>query len=1121
MRFLLKCVIAIVFSGSTIFSFAQGNALNFDGVNDYVSFANTSALGVTKFTIETWVYWDPSNASNVEFLCSKGNERLEVQLGGAANSIRFIPAPGVFLDAANALATGQWVHLALMYDPSQSFAAIYVNAEAKPFVNNGPAPLTTAVGADGNDFFLGRRNAVAPYHFKGSLDEFRVFNNTRTAAEVTADMRSTISAGLSSLVHYNIFNAGSAGSDNTFSTTLIDISASNNSGTLQNFALSGTTSNWIESYAMVVPVVTAASLLTGTSFFANWLSPTVGIVDSFLLDVSSSANFSSFVPGYQSLGVAGNSKIVTGLTSATPYYYRVRAKKASIGNQGAYSSTMATGILPYTFPGNCLNFDGVNDFVSVPSSAAFNVSAVTIQGWVRWTPSSATDVQFICSKGYENLELHLGGGVGANSLRFIPTSGVVIDVPNAVPSGIWTHISCSYNPAASEAKVFVNGVAQIITTSGSPLNTALVYNSNAFEIGRRAQSGGYYFSGSLDEFRVFNNVRTDAQIQADMLDEIPSNTAGLIQYFGFNQGIPSGLNTAVTQVNDASPSAAHGTLFNSSLTGSVSNWIESYAMVVPQTTSVSRVTSGTADANWNAPAKGTVDFYTIDVSTNPNFSSFLPGFANKNVGLVGSTTMTGLANSANYYYRVKANKSSVNGQGAISNSTSFQTFTPPGNGLDFKNSDQVVIPANPALFPVGIAVTIEVWVYLRVHNGYGNPIFSSVMVNQPTFRGMELDVLANGGVQFSPYNGVRFESQGGMVPVNQWTHITCQYYARPHPEQSPFFKIYINGLEKTTSVNVGAGHYYYQVGAYQQNTYPMYLGATPNDGYGFTGSLDEFKIFNTLRTAEQIKSDMLNTTPSNEPGLLVYYNFDNGIANGNNTGDIKNAYLYDASQNRHNATLNAHTLNGTTSNWVGSYAMVQAKALAPSNVGYSSFVARWQAPSVNSVDYYLLDVATDAGFTNLIPGYSNLNVGNITNYTVSGLQNGIYYYYRVKPYKAVTMYNVAYSNTAIAFTSIFSKPGNALNLDGTNDHIATSHNTDFVTSQFTIEAWVLWNPSNATDVQFITSKGDGNMELQVGGLANRLRFMPTPGVILDAAVPFPTGAGCMWLLLTILQAIVH
>src|SRR5207249_728820 len=58
-------------------------------------------------------------------------------------------------------------------------------------------------------------------------------------------------------------------------------------------------------------------------------------------------------------------------------------------------------------------------------------------------------------------------------------------------------------------------------------------------------------------------------------------------------------------------------------------------------------------------------------------------------------------------------------------------------------------------------------------------------------------------------------------------------------------------------------------------------------------------------------------------------------------------------------------------------------------------------PNGNSVSYaidYRLDVSTNNSFTNYVPGYQDLDVGNATSYNVTGLSAHTNYYYRVRAY---------------------------------------------------------------------------------------------------------------------------
>src|SRR5439155_26326948 len=67
-----------------------------------------------------------------------------------------------------------------------------------------------------------------------------------------------------------------------------------------------------------------------------------------------------------------------------------------------------------------------------------------------------------------------------------------------------------------------------------------------------------------------------------------------------------------------------------------------------------------------------------------------------------------------------------------------------------------------------------------------------------------------------------------------------------------------------------------------------------------------------------------------------------------------------------------------------------------SNVTFSSFTANWK--SVSDATGYRLDVSTSNNFTTYVPGYHDLNVGNMTSYPVTGLNANTNYYYRVRAY---------------------------------------------------------------------------------------------------------------------------
>ena len=68
-----------------------------------------------------------------------------------------------------------------------------------------------------------------------------------------------------------------------------------------------------------------------------------------------------------------------------------------------------------------------------------------------------------------------------------------------------------------------------------------------------------------------------------------------------------------------------------------------------------------------------------------------------------------------------------------------------------------------------------------------------------------------------------------------------------------------------------------------------------------------------------------------------------------------------------------------------------------------SFTANWK--SVSGATGYRLDVATDPPFANYVPGYHDLDVGNVTTKNVTGLAANTFYYYRVRAFNGNTSPN--------------------------------------------------------------------------------------------------------------------
>jgi hypothetical protein len=324
---------------------APGNALAFDGTDDYVAFGPTPAannLGPNKFTLEAWVQYNGGTGAQ-SIIRKTGDYNLyingntlhaEVWPSGVSN------AAWRRADGTTVLPANRWVHVAAVWNKAALTYQLYVNGVA-----DGSGTSATGTVSGSENLALGK-STIYGNLLAGRLDEVRIYNTNLTAANVAADMRSITSAAPANQMAYFNFDQGTDAGTNSDQGSLLDLSSNGYAGTLTNFALTGAPSNYVASFATAVPTATAPTNRSTTGFTATWTAPALGTATSYVLDVSTNATFSAPIAGSPfAITAPATSLDLTGLNSSSPYFYRVRAVNASLAtpDQGAFSNRITLG----------------------------------------------------------------------------------------------------------------------------------------------------------------------------------------------------------------------------------------------------------------------------------------------------------------------------------------------------------------------------------------------------------------------------------------------------------------------------------------------------------------------------------------------------------------------------------------------------------------------------------------------------------------------------------------------------------------------------------------------------------------------------------------------------------
>lgn len=292
-----------------------------------------------------------------------------------------------------------------------------------------------------------------------------------------------------------------------------------------------------------------------------------------------------------------------------------------------------------------------------------------------------------------------------------------------------------------------------------------------------------------------------------------------------------------------------------------------------------------------------------------------------------------------------------------------------GNALDFDGSnDMVDVASVPSVFsnPATNDFTIEAWVNPR------GSVFARIFFAQAsTSNFVSLGTNTGNTIYFYVIkNGTTVSvATSSSIPQNQWTHVAARWTSSGSTAEVFFNGVLQSGVSGGSSSTGTSGL--------------VTIGARTGGSQYFNGQLDELRVWASAISLCQIQANMNITIPTTQSGLLMNYDFNQGVAGGTNTSITT---LPDLSGNTYNGTLSNFALTGATSNWVSSTASVTASGFSSTAISAVSSQTNVSCNGANNGMASLTTSGTGPFTYTWMPGgasTSSLSSLSAGNYTVS------------------------------------------------------------------------------------------------------------------------------------------
>ncbi len=199
--------------------------------------------------------------------------------------------------------------------------------------------------------------------------------------------------------------------------------------------------------------------------------------------------------------------------------------------------------------GTALTFDGVSSRVTMPGTTLpTGDKARTVELWMKVKPMTPDWSPNHTVFEYGGTNTGTAFGVDMDMLPmmevYVHPATTSLFFATGITQDQWFHLAVTYD--GTNLRAFINGVEK-----GAKMMTAnLATTMTPLNIGCSG-TARYFFSGSIDELRVWNVARSGTEILQTMSLRLTGNEAGLVGYWRFDEGTGPAARDATSGGNQA------------------------------------------------------------------------------------------------------------------------------------------------------------------------------------------------------------------------------------------------------------------------------------------------------------------------------------------------------------------------------------------------------------------------------------------------------------------------------------------------------------------------------------------------------------------------------------------